>query len=523
MIKKLTIRVLVIVMTITLLGIIYVQWMWINNAIDIRKQQFKERIDYILRNVVSRIELDSYARFYSKVEAKLKSVRIYNDEDNGVNSRNIVDSLMMSSGYFMGTDGNHPGLDESYMGMFNGRNVFHSLPVEREFNSSKMLSQIVESAIKKFNITQTESPEQFESIKKSLSTFLAKILRESDTRNLSTEERLIDIPVLEYLNNSLGAEGINFSYKLIDLQTRDSLLRNIEKDNVYIKNPFPGDIRKAHNFICVTISEQNVILLRSISWLLVASGLCILFLCVVFGFTVFVILRQKKLSEVKNDFINNMTHEFKTPIATISLATSAITNPKVIGDKEQIIKFNDMVKKENQRMHRHVEKILQQARLDRKEVDLRKEEININDLITEACEHFMLQCKDKGVKLMCESRAKEPILVGDEVHILNCIINLIDNSIKYSKEDPKILVYSKDISKGIVLGVRDNGVGMSRDSQKMVFTRFYRVTDGNIHNVKGFGLGLSYVKSIVTAHNGSIYLRSKLNKGTTIELVFPKK
>lgn len=516
MIKNFTIRLLVVVMTITLLGIIYVQWMWINNAIDVRKQQFKERMDYILRRVVNSIEMDSYAKFYSKVEEKVKSVGIYNEEENSNNSRSIVDSLMMSSGYFMGIDGN-------YMGMYNGTSVYRSLPKEPDFNSSKMLSQIVESAVKKFNITQTESPEQFERMKKSLSDFLGRILKESDTRNLSTEERLKDIPVLEYLNNFLRYEGVDFSYKLIDSQTRDSLFRNSDKDNFYIKNPFPGDISRARNYLCVTINDQNAFLLRSISWLLIASGLCVIFLCAVFGFTVFVILRQKKLSEVKNDFINNMTHEFKTPIATISLATSAITNPKVIENKEQIVKFNDMVKKENQRMHRHVEKILQQARLDRKEVELRKEELNVNDLLNEACEHFMLQCNDKGVELECQSEAKDPLLVGDEVHILNCIVNLIDNSMKYSKEDPKILVYSKNVSKGLLVGVKDNGIGMSREAQKMVFARFYRVTNGNIHNVKGFGLGLSYVKSIVTAHNGSIHLRSKLNKGTTIELVFPKK
>ena len=503
-------------MTITLLAVVYVQWMWINNAVDIRKQQFQERMNYNLRRVVNRIEQDSYARFSSKVSEKLKHAGIIEENENNYNSQSIVDSLMMSSGYY-------PGMEKFPIGYSSWNNYSIIGRSKPDYSSSKIFSQIVESAVKKFNITQAESPEQFERVKKSMENFIFQILKESDTGNLSTEERLKDIPVLSYLNAYLRYEKVQFSYNLIDANTRDSLYNYSNKDNFYIVNPFPGDIRKTKHYLCVTIKDQRSFLLRSISLLLMASGLCIIFLCVVFGFTVFIILRQKKLSEVKNDFINNMTHEFKTPIATISLATSAITNPKVIGDKDQIIKFNDMVKKENQRMHRHVEKILQQARLDRKEVELHKETLDINDLLNEACEHFMLQCKDKGVVLNCEPAAKNPVLLGDEVHILNCIVNLIDNSMKYSKEEPQILVYSKNVSKGVLIGVKDNGVGMSREAQKMVFTRFYRVTNGNIHNVKGFGLGLSYVKSIVTAHNGNIHLRSKLNKGTTIELVFPKK
>jgi len=271
------------------------------------------------------------------------------------------------------------------------------------------------------------------------------------------------------------------------------------------------------------VQNRKGYLYSSILGLLIASGLCISILMVVFGYTVFFIIRQRKLSDIKNDFINNMTHEFKTPIATISLATSAIINPKVLNNPEQIVKFNDMVKKENQRMHKHVEKILHQARLDRKEIELNKEEIDINDLINEACNHFSLQCEESKVDLICRPQSEDSVILGDEIHILNCVINMIDNSIKYSTIEPRIVVYSKDTSKGVVIGVKDNGVGLSRESQKMVFKRFYRVTHGNLHNVKGFGLGLSYVKSIVEGHRGSINLRSKLNKGTTIEMVFPKK
>ena len=217
-----------------------------------------------------------------------------------------------------------------------------------------------------------------------------------------------------------------------------------------------------------------------------------------------------------------MTHEFKTPIATISLATSAIMKDKVLNDREQILKFNTMIKSENDRMNKYVERILQQAKLDRRELQINKTEVDINEMVREAVEHFMLIVQNAGGTLECKFEADHFIRSVDEVHMMNAVCNLIDNAIKYSGGKPDILVYTQEKTGAYLIGVQDHGIGISKEAQKKVFKRFYRVPSGNLHNVKGFGLGLSYVKSIVELHGGSVKLTSRKNKGTLVEIEFKK-
>ncbi len=215
-----------------------------------------------------------------------------------------------------------------------------------------------------------------------------------------------------------------------------------------------------------------------------------------------------------------MTHEFKTPIATISLATSAIVKEKVLADQEKLLKFNDMIRSENERMNVYVERILQQAKLDRGQLPLNKTELDMNGLVEEAVATFLLQVENAGGTLQLDVNAPGFVLMADEVHMMNVICNLLDNAVKYSVGAPVIDVYTRKTGGQFVVGVRDQGIGISREAQKKVFHRFYRVTTGNLHDVKGFGLGLSYVKSIVELHGGSVRLESKKYKGTLIELIF---
>ena len=526
--KKFNIRLLVVVMSMSLLTVVLVQWFWISNALTVRQEQFSNRVHGVLDEVVNKIEQINYAKFISNISDRVSSYGLVDDKDYKSYSSSIVDSLMYGSGFYrfnndgsylpknnrLRTDVRHYG---DYYSMFKDASKVRT--------TEMIFSQVVESATSKFSLSKGKSPEELEKGKKSLEKFIIQIFKEADLTGLSTEERLKDINVYNIVRNYLRYNGIEltFTIDLADADKAQSLRRGKTKDDYFVINPFPSDWRQTKNMLVLHIKNRKGYLYSSIMWLLIASAICISILMVVFGFTVFVIVRQRKLSDVKNDFINNMTQEFKTPIATISLATSAIINPKVLNNPEQIVKFNDMVKKENERMHKHVEKILHQARLDRKEIELNIVPLHANMLIREACEHFSLQCEERGVSLICRPSSESDEFIGDEIHILNCIINMIDNSIKYSLEEPKIVVYAKNTSKGIIIGVEDNGVGLSRDAQKMVFTRFYRVGHGNLHNVKGFGLGLSYVKSIVEGHHGTINLRSKLNKGTSIEMLFPKK
>lgn len=261
-------------------------------------------------------------------------------------------------------------------------------------------------------------------------------------------------------------------------------------------------------------------------WLPIVSAIVFtLLIMTAFYLTVRTMLRQKKLSEIKNDFINNMTHEFKTPLATISLAVDALRNEKVVSDKEKMTYFSTIIKEENKRMNRQVETILKAALMDKQEVQLLLRPLHAHQVIKDVVENFTLQLEEKNGKAEVLLNAENDFIDADEVHFSNLIINLIDNAIKYSKEDqpPIIKITTQSTPKSIVIVIEDNGIGMNKETVKRVFEKFYRAHTGNIHNVKGFGLGLSYVKTMVEAHGGEIRVDSVLGKGSTFTMEFPLK
>lgn len=240
-----------------------------------------------------------------------------------------------------------------------------------------------------------------------------------------------------------------------------------------------------------------------------------------FIYTILVIFRQKKLSEIKTDFINNMTHEFKTPIATISLAADSITSPIISGNVDKVKRFAGIIKQENRRMNAQVEKVLQMAAIDKRDFSLSMTEVDMHDVIQTAVENIGLQVEKKEGKAYAKLNAQNSVVQGDLTHISNIINNLLDNANKYSPKNPNISVHTRNISRGIEVTVQDNGIGMTKEARKQIFDKFYRVHTGDIHNVKGFGLGLSYVKAMMTAHKGTIDVKSELGKGSRFILFFP--
>jgi len=240
-----------------------------------------------------------------------------------------------------------------------------------------------------------------------------------------------------------------------------------------------------------------------------------------FIYTIQVIFKQKKVSEIKNDFLNNMTHEFKTPIATISLATDSIENPRILNDQNKIKRFVGIIRQENRRMNKQVERVLQMAMLDKRDVEMKWRKIDLHNIIQEAVETLSLQVESKDGKILTELQGTNAVIEGDETHITNVIHNLLDNANKYSQENPEITVTTKTTSSGIEVSVKDKGIGMTRDAVNHIFDKFYRVPTGNVHNVKGFGLGLSYVKAIIDAHKGKINVKSELGKGSEFTIYLP--
>ncbi|WP_253810466.1 sensor histidine kinase [Hydrotalea flava] len=259
----------------------------------------------------------------------------------------------------------------------------------------------------------------------------------------------------------------------------------------------------------------------SLKWIIAGAAVFMLIIIAAFFVTLRTLLNQKKLSEIKSDFINNMTHEFKTPLATISLAVDAIRNEKVQSDREKLNYFSGIIKEENKRMNKHVETILQAAITEKQELQLKKVQLHLHELIRKIVENYQLQLKEKEAKVVLQLNAKNDMLVADEVHFSNLLSNLIDNAIKYSKNNLEIKITTHSTNKYIVIMIEDNGIGMSKETMKRVFEKFYRAHTGNVHNVKGFGLGMSYVKTVIDAHKGKIRVDSTLGKGTTFTIEMP--
>lgn len=284
---------------------------------------------------------------------------------------------------------------------------------------------------------------------------------------------------------------------------------------------YPNDIIQKNIKLALFFPNRDSFIYRSLNWLMIASLLFSLFILATFSLSVYYILRQKKISEMKSDFINNMTHEFKTPIATISVASDSITNEKVVNDPERIKYFAGMIKKENTRMNRQVEDILTIARLDRKDFEFNWEAINVHDLINDAIQGIILQIEKQGGKIKTNLEAKNAMITTDRMHCTNVIYNLLDNAIKYSSDAPEITVTTTNMAKGVLVSVNDKGIGMTKAVQGKIFERFYRQTSGNVHNVKGFGLGLSYVKAVLEANRGTISVQSEQDKGSKFDVFLP--
>jgi two-component system, OmpR family, phosphate regulon sensor histidine kinase PhoR len=273
--------------------------------------------------------------------------------------------------------------------------------------------------------------------------------------------------------------------------------------------------------LSIIVPHKGAMILKEMFWFIIGAILFTIIITTAFFITVRTLLRQKKVSEIKNDFINNMTHEFKTPLATISLAVDALKNEKVINDKEKTSYFTGIIKEENKRMNKQVETILQAALLDKQEVQLNLKKLSAHELINAALNNITLQIEEKGGKLEINKAAEKDLIMADEVHFTNLINNLLDNAVKYSNQNPVVKLSTQNTGKQIRIKIEDNGIGMNKETLNRIFEKFYRAHTGNVHNVKGFGLGLSYVKTMVDAHKGTIKAESTPGKGSSFIVTIP--
>jgi len=346
------------------------------------------------------------------------------------------------------------------------------------------------------------------------------------------KDRLNIIIVQELLKEELIHRDIKAPFNIEIWSTSNILLNNILNE-AELNNPinttkystalFKGDVGAAPGKLTIYFPNKKAIIADNMSYLLLPM-LTLLFLLVgCFAYTLIIIFRQKKVSEMKTDFINNMTHEFKTPVATIMIASESLKDPDINADHKRVQKLANIIYDENVRLGNHIERVLDLAKLEKETLKLDREDVHINDLVAAVTDSMQLRMQNIGGKFSVDLAATKDIVVGDELHFSNVFYNLMDNAIKYSKGDLHVNIGSKNIGDNIVITIADNGIGMSRDHLQKIFDQFYRIPTGNVHNVKGFGLGLSYVQDILRRLNGRITVKSEKDKGTTFEVILPVK
>ena len=326
----------------------------------------------------------------------------------------------------------------------------------------------------------------------------------------------IEIP-FEYGINSL--ENPSYLHYASSAKYKMTGLKN-DKDT-YSVNLFPNDYSNSESYLRVYFPNQDRYIIRNIWMMYATSLLLILVVLGCFYVAVSTIVKQKQLADIKNDFINNMTHEFKTPISTISLATQMLGDEAVTASPSMFKRYLGIIRDENKRLGSQVEKVLQTAQMERGEVQLKLGTVNVHHIIEQVLENISPQIELRQGIIEMDLQAENPEIQADEVHLTNIIFNLLDNANKYSPEKPIIKITTEDTEKGLSIKVIDQGIGMTKESIKQIFEKFYRVPTGNVHDVKGFGLGLSYVKKMVEEHHGKINVQSKLGEGSEFEVVLP--
>jgi two-component system phosphate regulon sensor histidine kinase PhoR len=523
-VKKRFIQILIILITTAFVGLIAIQIYWINNSILLRQQEFDYNVNRAMTSVVKELEKRDYYRQISKEESGGLSIsRGNSDSDKG-----IVLNFYDEEGEGEKSEPPEKQSQPVPIEDFRRQMLTEIEPSPQENDlfelESKDRDSILYSEWGEYGLEQAEILEQ--------SGFIEDILSGAMTLDIyqGIDDRVDPEELDSLLNTELVNHGINASYELAVFNRYDQPeIIEIEDEGLqqslltegYRHVLFPNDPVRDPYFLQVYFPHRQRYLLQTMSMMLSISAVLILVIMFAFSYAISTIYRQKHLSEIKNDFINNMTHELKTPISTISLACEALSDPDMMKTDVQMKNFVGMINEENKRLGMLVENVLRSAILDKGDMELKLVRINIHELIKDVIRNIAIQVKKKGGSIKTDLSAINPIITADKVHITNLIYNLIDNAIKYSFEEPLVRIISEDREDGVVISFADNGMGISKENQKKIFDRLFRVPTGNVHDVKGFGLGLSYVQAVVEKHSGNIEVESELNKGSIFKIFLP--
>ncbi|MFV8327409.1 sensor histidine kinase [Flavobacterium sp. ZS1P14] len=523
--NKLFFRLLVLLMSLSLIGIILVQVYWFNTSFKNNDEQFKFHVKQVIGNVANKLQQQEAYSFYDKynhykdstgkIPKKNDLLEFYYVQKNPKTNEIIKYSNMIGTeDYDISSTFFDKKFDREKFKSFNSKRVTEVYNNKNIDNPGVQQSLIPDVRIEKSGNLDVLDNAQFEIFFKDIAA--AMPLEERVSKE--TVKKLIKKELEEYGVNTKFEFGI-YSSNLATKIKSDNF--KYDRDATYSIPIFSDNEGNSKYQLLVTFPHKKKFLLSELVSITILSIIFTLIIIIAYSSALNQLIRQRHISEIKTDFINNMTHEFKTPIATINLALDAIKNPKIIDDKEKVFRYLQMIRDENKRMHAQVENVLRISKLEKKELDINKDSNNIQDVINDAIEHVNLILEDRHGTITSHFDASRTTVLINDVHFTNVLVNILENAIKYSPNVPEIDVYTENVKDMVIIKVKDNGLGMSKVAQKRIFEKFYREHTGDIHNVKGHGLGLAYVKRIVEDHNGQVYVESEKGKGSTFIIKLP--
>ncbi|SHG18733.1 two-component system, OmpR family, phosphate regulon sensor histidine kinase PhoR [Flavobacterium segetis] len=523
--NKLFFKLLVLLMSLSLIGIILVQVYWFNTSFKNNDEQFKFHVTQVISDVANKIQKQEAYNFYDninhykdstgKVPKKSEIREFYYVQKNPKTNKTIIYSnSIISEDYSISPSFLAKKFDSEKFRSFSSKRVtevYNDKSVDKSEVSRSLIPDIREEKTGNLDVLDNAS---FEIYYKDFASILP------------IEERVSAETLSKLIKKELLAAGVNTNFEFSVYS--NNLATNVkskdfkyDKEATYAIPIFSDNEGNSRYQLLVTFPYKKKFLLSELVSITVLSIVFTLIILIAYTSALNQLIRQRQISEIKNDFINNMTHEFKTPIATINLALDAIRNPKIIDDKEKVLRYLQMIKDENKRMHAQVENVLRISKLEKRELDIVKESHNMHDVINDAIEHVNLILEDREGTIINNFNATRNTVLINDVHFTNVIVNILENAIKYSPNTPDIEICTENIKDMIIIKIKDKGLGMSKIAQKRVFEKFYREHTGDIHNVKGHGLGLAYVKRIVDDHNGQVYVESEKGKGSTFIIKLP--
>jgi len=520
--KKTLVPPLITIITLALIGLIAIQGYWINNAYKIKEQQFDHLVDTALGRIID--EIQEYEVYKTAIQEMVPASRVNiqkSASDSAISIlpdkiRQIDLEIMKDRNTFSFWSNMARNLSQT---RFPGRFWAYATPQMGFLKNQR------------YEMPSVENDRDRDERRNRRDMLVYRVTERIENKlsgDTPFEDRITKKDLEDIIRKEFETSGIQTFFQFAVLADNEEIIYKSDYFNIFserkkfIRKLFPYD-RSEHqpHYLSIYFPAEKQYLWKSIGFMAATSGVLTLIVILAFGYTLLIILRQKKITEIRNNFMNNMTHELKTPISTISLASQMLNDHSIPTHLKNIDHLASVIEDESQRLSYQVEKVLKMSIFDKGEMRLKKKQLDANEVINSVVKSTLIQIKNKNGYLVKNLDAEYSIVEVDEVHFTNVIFNLLDNAIKYSKGKPDITVSTRNEKKYVVISIADKGIGISKEYQKKIFDKFFRVPTGNVHNVKGFGLGLSYVKIVIDAHNGKIEVESEPDQGTRFDIYIP--